>query len=651
MKQNLHVFSFSTKGKVTFIMSLFVFISLVLAMAIYMQGEISNGIRTYVRGEGLWAKAQKNAMLFLERYSYTHSESDYLAYQKALEVIYGDQKARNALLQTPPNIEMAKQGFLEGQNDPEDIDSLICFFLKFHNISYMENAVLIWMEADSKINDMVSIGKEMHTSFAKNKFETEHIIVLRTQLQTLNSQLFLLENKFSHHLSEGARTIKYTMYIFSLLILSIFIGISIYISRKIINSITLAEDSLKMSDARFKSLFDSNTIGIVSWQMNGAVNDANEYFLNMIGYQHSDLQEEKINWRALTPSNMFEKDLKAIDELLAFGKFKPFEKYLIHKDGSLVPIYIGASLLHGKQDEGIAYIMDLTERKKAEEQSQLTSIVFESTYDGILITDSSLKIIAANKAFCRMTGYEEDDLKDLTPKIFQSGSYTAEMYREMWDSLRIDGHFEGDMLDRMKDGSVLPIRISINIIKNHEDEVTHYVAIFTDITERKNQEERLNFIAQHDALTSLPNRILFDDRIKQILKRAERKETKFALAFLDLDKFKPVNDQFGHKIGDKLLQMVAKRLLEHTREMDTVTRLGGDEFVILFEDIIDRITVEKMMTNILEAISAPYGIEGNQILIGASAGIAIYPENGFDSNSLLHFADGEMYRMKNEKMI
>ena len=151
------------------------------------------------------------------------------------------------------------------------------------------------------------------------------------------------------------------------------------------------------------------------------------------------------------------------------------------------------------------------------------------------------------------------------------------------------------------------------------------------------------------ALTSLPNRVLFDDRIEQILKRAERNGTKFALAFLDLDKFKPVNDQFGHKIGDKLLQMVAKRLLEHVRDMDTVTRIGGDEFVILFEDISDKTTTENMMTNILQAISIPYDIEGNKIEIGASAGIAIYPENGNDSNSLLHFADGEMYRMKNEK--
>lgn len=649
MKAKLRFFSFSIKEKVTLIMALFVFISFILAMLIYIQGEISDGIRAYVRGEGLWAKAQKNATLSLERYSYTHSESDYLAYEKALEVIYGDQKARNALLQMPPNIEMAQKGFLEGQNDPNDIDSLIGFFLKFNSLSYMQDSVDVWVKADDKIKELVELGEALRTAVAQK--QSDRISIVRGQLQPLNSQLLSLENQFSQSLSESARAAKYAVYFFSFLILCFIIGIGIYISQKIISGISKVENRLKMSEARFKSLFESNTIGIVSWKMDGSVDDANEYFLKMIGYQHSDMEQGKINWRALTPPSMFDRDVKAIDELIATGRFEPFEKCLIHKEGSLVPIYIGASLLHGNEDEGVAYIMDLSERKKAEEQSQLTSIVFESTYDGILITDSSLKIIAANKAFCRMTGYEEDELKNLTPKIFQSGNHSAEMYREMWNSLRVNGHFEGDLLDRIKDGSILPIRISINIIKNHANEITHYVAIFTDITERKNQEERLSFIAHHDALTGLPNRILFDDRIKQILKRAERNETKFALAFLDLDKFKPVNDQFGHKIGDKVLQMVTKRLLEHIREMDTVTRLGGDEFVILFEGISDKITLEKMMTNILEALSAPYSIEGYQIQIGASAGIAIYPENGHDSNSLLRFADGEMYRMKNEKRI
>ncbi|MCX6074352.1 MAG: sensor domain-containing diguanylate cyclase [Campylobacterales bacterium] len=518
--------AFSTKGKICSIISLFVLISFILASIIYFQSEIMDGFRIYTRGEGLWAKSQKNAVLYLERYSYTRAESDYRAFQKALEVSIGDRRGRQALEENPPNRQRAKQGFLQGQNDPDDIDTLLWFFLKFKNISYMEDALKIWTLADEKIAQLTLLGEEIHSIITVNKEGEEQRAVLREQLHTLNGEFLDLDKNFSTIIGEAGRSVKKGILILTLVTSVFFMGIGILISRRILSTIETSEFNLKMSESRYRTLF-------------------------------------------------------------------------------------------------------------------------ESTYDGILITDASLKIIAVNKALCRLTGYEEEELKTKTPTIFQSGTHDPMMYREMWNSLNSEGHFEGDILDRTKDGSLLPLRISIDTIKNSDNEITHFIAIYNDITKRKNHEEHLNFLAHHDALTGLPNRVLFDDRILQLIKRAERTETKFAIVFLDLDKFKPVNDQFGHKTGDKLLRMVAKRLTEHARDIDTVTRLGGDEFVILFEDIQDRAMVETIVENILMAIAAPYLIEGDTIQIGASAGISIYPENGLDSNSLLHYADGEMYRMKN----
>ena len=210
-------------------------------------------------------------------------------------------------------------------------------------------------------------------------------------------------------------------------------------------------------------------------------------------------------------------------------------------------------MLAGNQEQGIAYVMDLSERKKAEQQLKLAATVFAASSDGILITDSSARIVSVNQALCAMTGYSEGELLGQPPSILQSGYTTDEEYNRMWEALNKSGQWQGDVIDRKKDGALIPMRVSINQVKNADNQLTHYVAILSDITERKAAEEHLRHIALHDPLTGLANRVLFNDRLEQAIKLATRNNTKFAVLFLDLDKFKPVNDLFGHKIGDKLI--------------------------------------------------------------------------------------------------
>lgn len=615
----------------------------------YWYGNIFEGVRTFVRGEGLWAKAQKDAVFYLNSYSYSHSENDYRAYQGALKVIRGDENARLALLSSPSNKEAARLGFLQGQNHPVDVDLMIEFFLKFQRISYMQDAIDTWQYGDKKIDELTLVGEQIRNEINLSGKETERIIELRERLKQLNSELQLLENRFSLILSEGARWVRQMAWRVSVLTLVIFIGIGLLVSRQIINSITESEQQIIISESRFRSLKESNTIGIVSWRIDGMIDEANDFFLTMIGYDRSDVPAGGLNWRDITPVEFHPRDQQAVEELLTQGRCEPFEKAFIHKQGHLVPIYVGASMLDGNREHGIAYVMDLSDRKMAEQQLKLAATVFAGSSDGILITDPSTRIVSVNQALCKMTGYDENELLGEFPTILKSGYTSDEEYNRMWESLNKNGQWQDDIVDRMKNGSLMPMRISISQVKNSENQITHYVAIMSDISKRKAEEEHLRHIAHHDPLTGLANRMLFNEQIERAIKKRERINTKFAVVFLDLDKFKPVNDLLGHKTGDKLLQSVAHRLARNVRETDTVARLGGDEFVILLEDITDQNMVVKILSQVISEISSIYHIDDHDIEIGVSAGISIYPDNGTDAKTLLHYADIAMYEVKESK--
>jgi diguanylate cyclase (GGDEF)-like protein/PAS domain S-box-containing protein len=639
----------STEGKVIFIISLFVLISVLLGGMFFWYGNIFDGVRSYVRGEGLWAKAQKDAVFYLDRYSYNRSESDYHAYQQALQVINGDKNARLALLQSPPNYEEARKGLLQGQNHPDDIESMIGFFLTFQRISNMRDAIATWQSADQAIDELKLLSEQIRIELNAPNSNTERIIKLRERLQRLNDQFHELENRFSLILSAGARWVKQVTWLVTVLVLVVFISIGLLVSRQIIKGITKAEQQLLISESRFRRLKESNTIGIISWRTDGMIEEANDLFLTMIGYDRSDFLASTLNWYDITPVEFQQRDQQTLRELLTHGRCEPFEKALIHKQGHWVPIYIGAAMLLGNQEQGIAYVMDLSERKKAEQQLKLAAMVFAGSSDGILITDASARIVSVNQALCTMTGYNENELLGQPPSILQSGYTTDEEYNRMWESLNKSGQWQGDIIDRKKDGALIPMRASINQVKNADDQLTHYVAILSDITERKAEEEHLRHIALHDPLTGLANRVLFNDRLEQAIKLAARNKTKFAVLFLDLDKFKPVNDLFGHKIGDKLLQKVADRLTRSIRKSDTVTRLGGDEFVILLKHISGQEMVEKLLNQIIDALGKTYHIDDHDLEIGVSAGISIYPDHGADAKTLLHLADKAMYEIKEAK--
>ncbi|WP_455223518.1 EAL domain-containing protein [Kaarinaea lacus] len=295
-------------------------------------------------------------------------------------------------------------------------------------------------------------------------------------------------------------------------------------------------------------------------------------------------------------------------------------------------------------------VRDITSNKQKEEELQLTATAFE-THTAILITSVDGTILRVNPAFTQITGYTAEEAIGKNPKMLQSGHHDNLFYDKFWESVRTTGRWEGEIWNKRKNGEIYPEWQTITAVKNKAGEVTHYVATFQDITERKQTQALIEHHAFYDALTNLPNRRMMLDRLNQELSSARRHQVYGALLFLDLDHFKTLNDSMGHAVGDSLLQQMAKRLSNHVRAEDTVSRLGGDEFVVLLSNLGSKEKSATAMANsiakkIHAAISRPYDLEGHAFSFTSSIGITLFPFANDSADDVLKHADAAMYRAK-----
>jgi len=300
----------------------------------------------------------------------------------------------------------------------------------------------------------------------------------------------------------------------------------------------------------------------------------------------------------------------------------------------------------GKVGGIVGVILDISERKQMEERLKLAATVFDSTADGVTIAGADGNIITVNRAFTEITGYSEAEVFGKNPRILQSGLQDGNYYRQMWDTIYRDGRWSGEIWNRRKDGSIFPESLTISVVRDASGQITNFVGVFSDITRLKSAQEALDFQAHHDPLTGLPNRALLEDRLENSIHRSKRERASLAVLFIDLDRFKNINDTFGHHVGDVVLCEAANRFTSMVRESDTVARLGGDEFIIILENIVDPAASTRVADKILDALKKPIVIASQEFFVGASIGISLYPQDGDDRSELLKHADTAMYRAK-----
>lgn len=408
-----------------------------------------------------------------------------------------------------------------------------------------------------------------------------------------------------------------------------------------------AENALRESEARFRNLAVIAPVVIYRTDVFGRCVYVNDAWKNLTGFEvetalgdgweasiyHEDRERTYAEWRrAFEAHQVFNAEYRIIASDGAI-------KYVL---GRAAANYDDENVLQGY----VGTLTDITEHKQAEERIRLISRVFESTLEGIIITNAERQIIEVNEAFTRITGYSREEIIGKNPRILKSGHQDAAFYASMWKTINTTGHWSGEIWNRCKDNSIYPQWMSISVITNQEGMITHYVGICSDITLLKQHEKQLEHIAHYDALTGIPNRVLLVDRMQQALAQTRREKKLLAICYLDLDGFKSINDGLGHDAGDSVLIKTAERINNNLRGGDTVARLGGDEFVILLLNIESIDDCHSSLTRLLQTIEQPILTKGEPSIVTASIGVTLYPLDDEEPETLLRHADQAMYFVK-----
>ncbi len=406
---------------------------------------------------------------------------------------------------------------------------------------------------------------------------------------------------------------------------------------------------LSKSEKHFHTIFNGAPLGVaVLDSLTTHIIDANPAFSKITGRSIDQLKSLSLAEIKLAINVQEEQDKISQLHNGQITEFKTQKLYL-RPDGNnrWINMIIAPMLIENSTTaQYLCMAEDITEIKQAEDRQKLSAKVFNDTKEGITITDRNGNIMNVNPAFSKITGYTLEEVVGKNPSILSSGKQKADFYSKMWQTINECGHWQGEVWNRSKNGSLYAELLSISPIIDDDGSVTHYVGIFSDITHMKKQQETLQKIAHYDALTQLPNRILLIDRFSQALSHTNREKNQLAVCFLDLDNFKPINDLYGHKTGDRLLIEVAKRIKQLIRNEDTVSRQGGDEFVLLLRDIDSFPHCEDMLKRIIKSLAKPYLIDNKPLTVSASIGVTLYPTDNSDLDTLMRHADQAMYQAK-----
>ncbi len=340
--------------------------------------------------------------------------------------------------------------------------------------------------------------------------------------------------------------------------------------------------------------------------------------------------------------------VETLDILRTGREYPPNIVQFRKRDGEILSAEVSerAIIKEGQVHGIVGVARDVTERLQVESRLRQAAAVFENTLEAIIITDPQRRIAAVNRSFVDITGYGEPEVLGMNPDFLAAGDEPAHFREEVWNAVTSTGHWYGEMWNRRKSGEAFPAWAALSTIWNAAQQPANFVIVMSDLSHLKESEEKLDQLAHYDALTRLPNRLLFNSRLAHAIRRAEREQNSVAVMFIDLDHFKIVNDTLGHPAGDRLLQQVGNRLGGCLRRQDTIARLGGDEFVVILEDVGDSRFLADVASKTLECLSQPYAVDGEETVVTASIGISLFPQDGRDVTRLVQNADAAMYRAK-----
>lgn len=414
---------------------------------------------------------------------------------------------------------------------------------------------------------------------------------------------------------------------------------------KQLNDINTARKQINDSSVLTSILRESLDIALIATDVDGNVRYLNPDAKELLNLNNSDITGKHIS-SLIRHSGIDNQHLVDGMEKASAGERHIYES-LRDTEHAEQLIHGRVAAINNEHDEQLGYVhtlQDITEKRRIDTKLRQAASIFDNTVEAIMITDIDGNILSVNPAFTTITGYSHDEVFGKNPRVLSSGRHDKSFYQMMWHKIANHGYWQGEIWNRRKNGEVYAEWLTLNTVLDDDGLVKNYIAVFADITSLKKSQEDFEFKAHHDALTQLPNRLLLKSRMNHALIRGIRATQSITVMFIDLDGFKPINDKYGHQVGDVLLQQVAGRLLKQVRREDTVSRWGGDEFIILLEDITTE-AVKELVNKLLSSISKPYVIEEHSISISTSIGIALSSDE-MSSEELIQQADQALYRVK-----
>src|SRR5690348_1823053 len=583
----------------------------------------------YLNGESIWSKAQKQATVDLLHYVATGDPADYAGFQENYAVLKSLRKARDMVLSGHFEYQSVEDEMRRGHAMTVAIPGAVFILHHFAGAPYMSDALREWQSTDGAIVELGTIADTLHRTFAEHAMTPAEVVRQRSRITAINAFIEPRSNRFSLSIARGAVWTGRVLFAGIMISAAVAIGLWLWMARRVLTRIRRTEE-------RYRLLFDSAPDAIVMVDENsGMIIDANR---------------TASAWTGRAPKELAGADYMGLFENGIVRRGSSGSGELRGNDGSKRPVETQSSMtVWGEQVVRQAIIRDISERVESDRVRRVAAEALASIAEGVIIADADRKVLSVNAAATRLTGFTAESLAgtrlDATRTLADGGPLPA----TIWDEVVATHHWSGEVQSRRNDGRVYAEKLDISTIRDAENRVQHYVAVFSDISVAKADRYRLEHLAAHDVLTGMVNRAQFQRHCEQAIERAAKTRSAVAVLFIDLDAFKFVNDSYSHAVGDRLLKLVSERIQQQLREGDIAGRIGGDEFTVLMQHLSLREDAAALASRLLSVLSEPFHVDDYELVVSASIGIAGYPLDGNDAQTLIANADAAMYAAKSEE--
>jgi diguanylate cyclase (GGDEF)-like protein/PAS domain S-box-containing protein len=603
-------------------------VGLILALTwIALNAQVS--LAGFLNGESVWSKAQKQAVIELDAYASTGRPANYANFKRNYDLLESDRWGRDAVTRPTYDSGKVSEAFNRGDVMPSAKTGMILMIRHLSWAPFIAEALADWRSTDAPLDELGRVAAELHAAYAAGTPPADEIARIRERIRSINQTVSPRSAHFSLAVAQGAEWFGHILFM-SVMAAALLAGLLwLWMARRVLAGI-------RGSEERYRLLFDSAPDAIVMVEEDsGMILDANRTAGKWTGRNPQELQGNRF-------LDLFEKE--------PVRRASGARGELRSTEGGSRPVEAQTSMaVWGEKVVRQAIIRDISERVESDRVRRVAAEALASIAEGVIIADADRKVLSVNAAATQLTGFTAESLAgtrlDATRTLADGGPLPA----TIWDEVVATHHWSGEVQSRRQDGSVYAEKLGISTIRDAEDRVQHYVAVFSDISAAKADRYRLEHLAAHDVLTGMVNRAQFQSLCEQAIERAARNRSAVAVLFIDLDAFKFVNDSYSHAVGDRLLKLVGERIQQQLREGDIAGRIGGDEFTVLVPHLNLREDAAALASRLLAVLSEPFRVDDYELVVSASIGIAGYPLDGGDAKTLIANADAAMYAAKSEE--